>query len=132
MVSEKYCSFVCLKRREEAMRAYKQLKTNKRLAKRFGGQIKVCLKCLYIHLRFSLIICIYYFVCLQLGWAAAKGLKTLEHYREYWQFDEGCAFVPYSVLNLCRTRADLNLILDGSIMDNDSWIPEHLKGLMRL
>ena len=66
----------------------------------------------------------------KITWAPGKGIKNKE-YKDYWESDIGCSFIPHKILLEQQDDIDLDLLEEGGMVDEDS-IPDRLKELRRL
>ncbi|OTF79888.1 RNA binding domain containing protein, partial [Euroglyphus maynei] len=102
LIPSRGCAFVCMDRRQDAYKAFSKIKSQSKILN--STQVKIT-------------------------WAPGKGIKNKE-YKDYWESDIGCSFIPHKIL-LEQQDIDLDQLEEGGMVDEDS-IPEQLKELRRL
>lgn len=62
--------------------------------------------------------------CTQFSWAPGKGMKD-KKYKDYWDMETGCSYIPHSVLT---EDVDLDELEVGGVIDEET-IPQNLKSI---
>lgn len=91
LIPPRGCGFVCMKTREDAYKIMSSSSKNFRLS---GSYLKT-------------------------AWAPGKGMKGKD-FKDYWDVDQGCSFLPYSLLT---DSTDFDDLEEGGIIDEDSLPP---------
>ncbi|XP_018022442.1 SR-related and CTD-associated factor 4 isoform X2 [Hyalella azteca] len=96
LIPPRGCAFICMNRRQDASRALTKLRNHK------------------IHNK-----------AITMAWAPGKGVKGKE-FKDYWEVEAGCSYIPYSKLTSMST-SDLDSLEEGGVIDEET-VPDWLKG----